>query len=377
MASERTSDLDRYGGYPGIRAEATGFFRVQRVLGRWWFIDPDGNAFISLGVNHIESSALKYPDNVHIWRERYGSEERWLKEGVAARLRGWGFNTIGWTQEVVAPNAQHSPVWEVEQYQWAGMPYCHMLPFVNFATYERHPLYPDVFGPQFEQWVDYVARSYCTDMADDPNLIGYFYVDCPAWTGHAHGPSWADGLDLEDDTNVAELQRIATRYYTLLHDAIRRYDKNHLILGDRYDGKLGIPRWLLDAMRPTVDVLSIQYYAPWEDMAADLPRWHGTCGKPILLADSAFLAPTELLKVSKEARVYVPDQAARGEAYRNFAAAAFSEPYIIGWHWCAFIENRARRSGMVNYRDEPYHELVTRMRGTNREIYQVAQRAGQ
>ena len=221
MASERTSDLDRYGGYPGIRAEATGFFRVQRVLGRWWFIDPDGNAFISLGVNHIESSALKYPDNVHIWRERYGSEERWLKEGVAARLRGWGFNTIGWTQEVVAPNAQHSPVWEVEQYQWAGMPYCHMLPFVNIATYEHHPLYPDVFGPQFEQWVDYVARSYCTDMADDPDLIGYFYVDCPAWLGHAHGPSWADGLDLTDDADLAKLQRIATRYYTLLHDAIR------------------------------------------------------------------------------------------------------------------------------------------------------------
>jgi hypothetical protein len=128
-------------------------------------------------------------------------------------------------------------------------------------------------------------------------------------------------------------------------------------------------------MRPTVDVLSIQYYAPWEDIADDLAHWYSSCGKPILLADSAFLAPTELLSVSERARVYVPDQAARGDAYRSFATNAYAQPCIIGWHWCAFIENRSRKSGIVNYRDEPYHDLVDRMRDTNAHIYEIAQQA--
>jgi hypothetical protein len=367
--------LSQYGGCRDIRGQVTGFFHLIAIDGRWWLVDPEGCAFLSVGVNHVESSALKYPDNVHIWRARYGTEERWLQEGVARRLREWGFNTIGWTQEVIAAGARHSPVWEVEQYRWAGMPYCHMLPFVDIAAYDPHPIYPDVFSAEFEQWVDYVARSYCVDMADDPRLIGYFYSDCPAWQGHERAASWASGLDLATPEGVREMQRIAARYYSLLHTSIRRYDKNHLILGDRYDGKLGIPGWLLEAMSPTVDVLSIQYYAPWEDMAEHLANWHAQGGKPILLADSAFLAPTELLYVSESSRVYVPDQAARGDAYRRFATAAYAEPYVLGWHWCAYIENRTRRSGIVNYRDEPYRDLVTRMRETNARIYEIARRS--
>ena len=370
-----STGLSQFGGCRDIRLQATGFFRLEAAAGRWWLVDPEGCAFLSIGVNHVESSALKHPDNVHIWRARYGSEKRWLQEGVARRLREWGFNTIGWTQEVITSDFRHSPVWEVEQYQWADMPYCHMLPFTSIATYEPWPIYPDVFSAEFEQWVDYVARSYCVDMADDPKLIGYFYSDCPAWQDHERAASWASGLNLSTSEGVRTMSRIATRYYELLHEAIRRYDKNHLILGDRYDGKLGIPDWLLEAMLPTVDVLSVQYYAPWEDMTQDLARWHKLCAKPVLLADSAFLAPTELLSVSERARMYVPNQSARGDAYRRFATQAYAQPYIVGWHWCAFIENRARRSGIVDYRDEPYRDLVTRMRDTNAQMYELAQQS--
>jgi len=370
-----SASLNVYGGCRDIRCQATGFFRLETIDGCWWLIDPEGCAFLSIGVNHIESTALKYPDNVHIWHERYSTDEKWLREGVASRLRAWGFNTIGWTQEVITSDFRHSPIWEFEQYQWADLPYCHMLPFTDIATYEPWPIYPDVFSAEFEQWVDYVARSYCVDMANDPKLIGYFYSDCPAWESRDRAASGASGLDLTTCEGIREIKHIADRYYTLLHEAIRHYDKNHLIFGDRYDGKLGIPGWLLETMIPTVDVLSIQYYAPWEDVAQDLARWHALCGKPILLADSAFLAPTELLHVSESARVHVPDQAARGDAYRSFATIAYAQPYIVGWHWCAFIENRVRRSGIVNYRDEPYGDLVTRMRDTNTRVYEIARQA--
>jgi len=33
----------RYGGYKSTQAKATGYFRVEQIDGRWWFVDPEGN----------------------------------------------------------------------------------------------------------------------------------------------------------------------------------------------------------------------------------------------------------------------------------------------------------------------------------------------
>src|SRR5579872_195020 len=37
----------RYGGFAATKAKATGFFRVEKVEGKWWFVDPDGHLFYS------------------------------------------------------------------------------------------------------------------------------------------------------------------------------------------------------------------------------------------------------------------------------------------------------------------------------------------
>lgn len=374
VAAETT--YDSYGGYRPIETGATGFFRVEQIGGRRWFVTPEGHAFISMGINHIELTFLKYPDNIHIWRERYRSNERWIKQGVVKDLKKWRFNTVGWTQESCTIDGRHSPGWRYPEYQWAGMPYCHLLKFANISMWSRYSRYPDVFSEEFADWCDFVARDSCVEMADDPKLMGYFYSDMPGWSGHPYVRSYADDLDLSAEAGRAELKRIADKWYQVIHDAIRRYDKNHLLLGDRYDGDGGIPDCVLDAAVRTVDILSIQYYSPFDVMEEDLARWHETAGKPILLADSAFLAPTELLKVSEQARVYCPNQKTRGERYKEFATRAYSKPYIVGWHWCAYGENLARRSGVKDHFDEPYGELVSRMAEFNARVYEVASRAG-
>ena len=65
-----------------------GYFTVAQRAGRWWFIDPSGQRFFSLAVNHIDPSTLRYIENVHIWRNDYGnSMQRWLQEAVAPDLR--------------------------------------------------------------------------------------------------------------------------------------------------------------------------------------------------------------------------------------------------------------------------------------------------
>ena len=39
----------KYGGYKNTQARATGFFRVEKIDGRWWFVDPEGHLFLSTG----------------------------------------------------------------------------------------------------------------------------------------------------------------------------------------------------------------------------------------------------------------------------------------------------------------------------------------
>ena len=42
--------FDRYGGIlDGQKFRATGFFRLEKVRERWWFITPEGNRFFLIG----------------------------------------------------------------------------------------------------------------------------------------------------------------------------------------------------------------------------------------------------------------------------------------------------------------------------------------
>ena len=45
--------FSRYGGSLQYKTSGTGFFRVEQIDGKWWFVDPDGHLFLSLGANGI------------------------------------------------------------------------------------------------------------------------------------------------------------------------------------------------------------------------------------------------------------------------------------------------------------------------------------
>ena len=365
---------DQYGGFTRVKTEATNFFRIQRIEDRWWFITPEGNGFISMGMNHFDLTVLKYPDNIYIWRERYGnSADRYIREGIAQPLREWGFNTIGWTEETVAGEwmnpktlIRHSPEWSHRQYQLAGMPYCHSLHFADVEDFNANPHYPDVFSEDFEVWADYVARKSCVDMADDPLLIGYSLCPRPDFQRQIEG-SWAEGLDLSDKDDRKKLWQILERYYCVITEAIKRYDTNHMILGNRFARPPDTPDWYLEIAKDYTDVILANWWMSDLGSVQDtLDHWHKLTGKPILVSDSAFLGPTELRPTGGGPN-FMPSQRARGEAYQRFASAISSVPYILGWHWCAYIENRVRKSGIKSYLDEPYWDCVNLMKEFNKQ----------
>ena len=114
------------------QAAPEGFFTLGQSAGRWWLITPDGDPFFSLGLNHIDPASLRYPENVHLWRERYGgSTANWIRESVVPNLKQWGFNSVGWVQEVTVRQWRHSRSFTIDEYRALDMPFCHLLPFME------------------------------------------------------------------------------------------------------------------------------------------------------------------------------------------------------------------------------------------------------
>jgi hypothetical protein len=350
----------------------TDYISVGRRNGRWWFIRPNGERFWSIGMNHIDSAALRFAESGGVWERDFGnSQERWLA-AVADDLREWGFNTIGWTQEVVIITDgyhRHSRPFTYEEYQWADMPYCHMLPFTEAHQWQVEVRQPDLMSPDFEEWCDYVARDECARFRDDPKLIGYFYCDCPQWVHTSPATEWRGSLAdpdlLESEAGRRELFAIAERYYQVTYDAVRRYDPNHLILGDRWEANRTLPEEVVRAALPYVDVLSFQCFGTVENITEKMRRWAAFADRPVLLADAAGYTRFD------------GDTGWPPTAHRNHDADHFSQvidalwdiPQSVGYHLCgAYIRNNARRCGFRDRTNKLIPETVDGIRAVNADV---------
>jgi len=176
---------------PGWAAEnppvkTTGFFHAEKIDGRWWFIAPDGERFISKGVTTVQfaqdiihgTNKSPYGDTN---KAKYGNQAAW-REAVARRLIGWGFNTIGaWSDEAlstIAVDGQH-------------LAYAPTIDLgAGFVAQKKgaawlHGIFPDVFDPEFEVSARQRARERCAARKDDPWLLGWFTDNELRW-----GPDW-------------------------------------------------------------------------------------------------------------------------------------------------------------------------------------------
>ena len=351
------------------------YFSLGRQQGRWRFVDPQGRPFWSLGINHIDPATLRYPDSHDVWHTRYGnSMQTWLAQ-VHDDLTNWGFNTVGWVQEVVTINSEnhrHSRNFTFEEYQWLDMPYCHLLPFAETHQWEIETRQPDVYSQGFEDWCDYVARAHCARMRDDPKLIGYFYVDCPMWVHTARDNDWKgplfDPARLNSVAGRRELFELATRYYQVTHDAIRRYDPHHLILGDRYEANAPLPDEVIEAAQPYVDVLSFQCFGTPEHVYDTMTRWAQRTHRPILVADSAQRCPHPDTGWPPQA-----DRANDPGAHGRVLDMLLDIPACVGYHLCgAYLKNHVRRSGFRDHRDVPRMEEIEGIRAQNLRALKAA-----
>jgi hypothetical protein len=348
-------------------------FKLGTRNGHAFLIDPQGSPFFSMGLNHIDHATLLRAGNLPQWRGQFrNSRLVWLAEQVGPDLRSWGFNTVGLTQELCLGGTEittHTACFRPEEYRALAMPYCCHLPFIENHQWDETSTLPDIRGPEFAEWCDYVARTHCVELADDPLCLGYFYSDGPIWVHPSRRQKRLPMFDparLAEPGGVAALHEMASVYYRLMHDAIRRYDPNHLILGDRYDANCPLPDVVLQAAAPFVDVISLQDFdRSVPEMCGRIAHVAQLTGRPVLLAD-AIIGLRPLVDAGAPAAAYAA-------GWSDLVRAVRSEPACVGIHACgSYLRNEVRwqRWRHLGCRDDANRmvpEIVDAFRAANRD----------
>jgi len=181
------------------------------------------------------------------------------------------------------------------------------------------------------------------------------------------------------------LREILEEYYRTMYETIKKYDSNHLVLGDKFNGNTCTRYVALEAEKNWVDVIMFQYYGYYEKDSKtyrELPALkdiidmvYRITEKPVILCDNCFSVPTP--EMPAPWGPHVADQAERGRAYREYAEQVFRLPYIVGWQWCGYIDRlesaqpRHQHSGVKNIYGELYTELTDVMKDVISNIYNM------
>jgi len=244
-------DFDQYGGWKKRNFKATGFFRVEKEE-RWWFVTPEGNAFLSFGINHIHPGWWNQPYNKATWKRTLGVSELEGPEFEAA-LRKWfmesrhqfGMNTLGVHNDLKILN------------QPSFMPYLQPIEFVDIAHWKTEvpdENFVDVFSNNFRWHCDKLAEEMAAPLAGDPFLIGYAMTDCPLLTEE----------DCRERTNVIGGKRRGNRI---------GWPRRLRNLGQDAPGKRRYVELMKDLYRDNIDDFNIVYktkFDSWEEIERNI-----------------------------------------------------------------------------------------------------------
>ncbi|MDH4240499.1 MAG: hypothetical protein OEW48_13140 [Phycisphaerae bacterium] len=394
----------KYGGHLGKKAEARGFFYPKKVGKRWWFVDPEGNLFINIGVCSVNRGSSKISQKPAM--DKFGTWDKWAEFSTTLLAKN-GFNgTGGWSDPLLLRATSHPLAYTLS---WSFMG--------SFGRSKRltrqepgHLGYPKncipVFHPDFEKFCDDYARELAATK-EDPWLIGHFsdnelpivsdmldrslqfdvsnpnlrygYEAARKWLSNRKGKD-ADLTDITDADRQAFLGYAFERYYRITTDAIRRYDSNHLCLGSRlHGGALRMPI-IFRAAGKHLDVIAVNYYGAWAPDREKMAMWAAESGRPFMITEFYAKGHDSGLPNLSGAGWLVPTQTDRARFYQNFTLGLLESKSCVGWHWFKYRDNnpldlstdpsnRDSNKGIVSYKYEPYVALLQLMKKLNDEVY--------
>ena len=174
------SQRDRFGGWTGKKFEATGYFRVEKD-NRWWLVTPEGNAFLSFGINHLHPFWWNQDFSRAAWQKNLGIDDLNSPEFFPA-LRAWylktcreyGFNTAGVHTDLSVMNTPEPVMAYMLPIRFVDIP--HWKPEIPDSNFM------DVFSDEFARHCDGMAKQLAAPARNDPFLLGYSMTDCPLFT---------------------------------------------------------------------------------------------------------------------------------------------------------------------------------------------------
>ena len=392
-----------FGGYMEIARKGTDYFRIEKIDGIWWFIDPHGHLFLSTGSDVVRNEQgtrindrkayyqslpvaadggplRSFRDQTAVsfytWnlQRRFGAtwENEWANY-VLKRMDAWGMNTIGcWSAYMDENHKKPYTVWLAD---WNE----------GITTYLGMP---DVYSEEFAENVDKLARENCTALKDDPYVLGYFIGNEPPWPDREselaelflNGPEnttremLKEFLEIEDSPERRREFFITAfkQYLTLICDAVKKYDPNHLNMGIRFGGS---PPLEVIELGNIFDVYSLNVYNDTPVEAIQKAYQHNG-GRPIVIGEFHFGVPADGLGAGL---VQVRDQKERGIAYRYYMEQAAAQPAFLGAHWFQWIDQPVSgrfdgenyNIGLIDVTDRPYWEFIEGVKTTHRNLFEI------
>ncbi len=383
-------------------------FSLSREGAHWWLRSPDGQPFFSVGVCLVTRGASREsfsPTNpgYAAW-QHYQNDAAWA-DATLKRLREWCFDTIGaWSHH---SNLMASPR------MLRGL-----TPVLHVGSTAGAPWW-DMWDPKIIQRMDDVARGQIFSVRDDPRLIGYYTdnemgwwnatlfrmaLDQPATSGQRQRlvkllretyandwkklladfePEGADSFDALDQrgqlwlrpggNGVRVMRRFlalaASRYYQLVHDIIRKYDRRALILGDRYQS-FYYPE-VAHAATPYIDAISSNLNASWHDgsfVRFQMDTLHALTGRPVFVSEF-YMAATANRSGNKNDHGIFPvlaTQRERAGGIMTTLNALVRLPYVVGADWFQYFDEPTLgrydgenfNFGLVDIHDKPYADVT-------------------
>lgn len=381
---------------PATLDGTAGFFRVgQSKTGQWYFVDPENRPFLFKGVTSVSrANAWGNVDKTQprlyapVVERKYGGDPAAFREGNIKRLRDWKFNALGaWSEDLFwdhgmpytiildfvkdghelmnigMPNV-YDPGWAavidakakrlctphaesrdligyftdnelgwpapatIAQEQEVGVPSAPASPSLLQRCLSQPANTPE-YGAA---WAFVSARH--PDAKTLPASWGIADASPDAITAltKAKHPIRTAGF-VSDDT--AFVRQTAERYFRLSAEAVRRYDKNHLLLGCRFGGPPD-PAVFAAVRRPWVDVVSANNYR--DTMYERMDIYYQATHLPVLNTEFAWASDYFVKPRSGEPTGGLPVSERMVVLGRQSLARALSHPALVGYTWFRWVD---------------------------------------
>lgn len=402
-------NYSKYGGYMQKQVKATGYFRTEQIDGKWWFVDPEGYLFLSVGVDCVRpiasglakevdkrenmfkelpsrdlfpaNESRPYDYSFGLWNlyRRYGEDyNEKANEMVIQRMEKWGVNTIAnWSSSEIM-----------------GMNRKAFVTSMRTAGVEGRLMgLADVYTSDFNVKLDEAMKNSVGRQKDNPWVIGYFVGNEPAWIGNEERVCSIimEGEDSPIKTQLLEYisnhgessesyKQFVWNTFEIFIQAVRvaqkKYAPNHLNLGYRFGNLNEIEEELLVICSKAFDVLSYNSYAlePSKEM---MDRALRVTNLPMIIGEYHF---GTVDRGMAQSLWQVDSQEERGVAYRYYTEQAYSHPGLIGTGYFQWADQdiTGRRNdgenyncGLIDVTDRPYRYQVEAMQETAKVLFDV------